>query len=157
MEFFRVYGRVIGLRRAERGLAIDLAIANVAVAGLQFYEPVLFGQVIDLLSNARNKPVEILWRDALSILALWAAVGLGGIAANMVVSLQADRSLELWAVPATGAPRSLGVISAAGATVVQRGKLLDNTTALAVSLEPPGGSPTGRATGPVLYVGKLRP
>ena len=91
MEFFRVYGRVIGLLRAEKGLAVVLAIANVAVAGLQFYEPVLFGQVIDLLTNARDKPVEILWRDALSILALWAAVGLGGIAANMVVSLQADR------------------------------------------------------------------
>jgi glucan exporter ATP-binding protein len=91
MEFFRVYGRVIGLLRAEKGLAIVLAIANVAVAGLQFYEPVLFGQMIDLLTNARNKPVEILWRDAISILALWAAVGLGGIAANMVVSLQADR------------------------------------------------------------------
>ena len=91
MEFFRVYGRVIGLLRAEKGLAIVLAIANVAVAGLQFYEPVLFGQMIDLLTNARNKPVEILWRDAIAILALWAAVGLGGIAANMVVSLQADR------------------------------------------------------------------
>jgi ATP-binding cassette subfamily B protein len=91
MEFFRVYGRVIGLLRAEKGLAIVLAIANVAVAGLQFYEPVLFGQVIDLLTNARNMPVETLWRDALAILGLWAVVGLGGIAANMVVSLQADR------------------------------------------------------------------
>ncbi|TAJ37188.1 MAG: glucan ABC transporter ATP-binding protein/ permease [Reyranella sp.] len=91
MEFLRVYGRVIGLLRAEKGLAIVLAIANVAVAGLQFYEPVLFGQVIDLLTNARNMPVETLWRDALSILGLWAVVGLGGIAANMVVSLQADR------------------------------------------------------------------
>lgn len=91
MEFFRVYGRVIGLLRAEKGLAITLAIANVAVAGLQFYEPVLFGKVIDLLTTARSKPVEVLWRDAREILALWALVGLGGIAANMVVSLQADR------------------------------------------------------------------
>jgi ATP-binding cassette subfamily B protein len=46
MEFFRVYGRVIGLLRAEKGLAITLAIANIAVAGLQFYEPVLFGRSI---------------------------------------------------------------------------------------------------------------
>ncbi len=91
MEFFRVYGRVIGLLRAEKWLAILLAIANVFVAGLQFYEPVLFGQVIDLLTTARDKPVEILWRDAISILTLWAIVGLGGIAANMIVSLQADR------------------------------------------------------------------
>ena len=91
MEFFRVYGRVIGLLRAEKGLAITLAIANIAVAGLQFYEPVLFGKVIDLLSNARDRPVEQLWHDAREILGLWALVGLGGIVANMVVSLQADR------------------------------------------------------------------
>jgi glucan exporter ATP-binding protein len=91
MEFFRVYGRVIGLLRAEKGLAITLAIANIAVAGLQFYEPVLFGKVIDLLSNARGRPVEQLWHDARDILGLWALVGLGGIVANMVVSLQADR------------------------------------------------------------------
>ena len=31
MEFLRVYGRVIGLLRAERKLAITLAFANVAV------------------------------------------------------------------------------------------------------------------------------
>ena len=91
MEFFRVYGRVIGLLRAEKGLAITLAIANIAVAGLQFYEPVLFGKVIDLLSTARDRPVELLWRDAREILGLWALVGIGGIVANMVVSLQADR------------------------------------------------------------------
>ncbi|MGQ3301966.1 glucan ABC transporter ATP-binding protein/ permease [Reyranella sp.] len=91
MEFFRVYGRVIGLLRAEKGLAIALAIANIVVAGLQFYEPVLFGKVIDLLSNARDRPVDLLWHDAREILGLWALVGIGGIVANMVVSLQADR------------------------------------------------------------------
>ncbi|MCC8430040.1 glucan ABC transporter ATP-binding protein/ permease [Reyranella aquatilis] len=91
MEFFRVYGRVIGLLRAEKGLAITLALANVAVAALQFYEPVLFGKVIDLLSSARDKPVDLLWREARDILGLWALVGIGGIVANMVVSLQADR------------------------------------------------------------------
>ena len=91
MEFFRVYGRVIGLLRAEKGLAITLAIANIAVAGLQFYEPVLFGKVIDLLSTARDRPVDLLWHDAREILGLWALIGIGGIVANMVVSLQADR------------------------------------------------------------------
>ena len=71
------------------------------------------------------------------------------------VNVEANRVLELWAVPPAGAPRSLGLISAAGATVVKRGKLLDGTAALAVSLEPTGGSPTGAPTGPILFVGKL--
>src|SRR3954471_7253433 len=91
MEFLRVYGRVLGLLRDERWLAVTLALANVAVAALQFYEPVLFGRVVDLLSNAKNKTTEALWHDARQLLVLWAAVGIGGIVANIVVSLQADR------------------------------------------------------------------
>lgn len=71
------------------------------------------------------------------------------------VSLEANQALELWAVPASGAPRSLGLISASGATVVQKGKVLEGAAALAVSLEPPGGSTTGAPSGPVLYAGKL--
>jgi anti-sigma-K factor RskA len=71
------------------------------------------------------------------------------------VSVETNRVLELWAVPPSGAPRSLGLISAASPTVVRRGKLLDGTAALAVSLEPTGGSPTGAPTGPILFVGKL--
>src|SRR5712671_3389119 len=91
MEFFRVYGRVIGLLRPERKLAVALALANVAVAALQFYEPVLFGKVVDLLSSAKDKSVDELWHDTRELLVLWAVVGLGGIVANIVVSLQADR------------------------------------------------------------------
>ena len=73
------------------------------------------------------------------------------------VALAPDRALELWAVPASGPARSLGVISDKAATVVRRERLPAGTAALAVSLEPPGGSPTGTATGPILYVGKLTP
>ena len=73
----------------------------------------------------------------------------------MGVSVQPDRVLELWAVPGKGSPRSLGLISASGASVVSKSRLPAGTAALAVSLEPPGGSTTGAPTGPVLYVGKL--
>jgi anti-sigma-K factor RskA len=71
------------------------------------------------------------------------------------VSMQENKSLELWSLPPSGAPRSLGVIAADKATVVQRSKVLEGTDAFAVTVEPAGGSPTGKPTGPVLYVGKL--
>lgn len=71
------------------------------------------------------------------------------------VALQPDRVLELWAAAGNNPPRSLGLISASGATVVRRASLPVGTDHLAVSLEPPGGSPTGAPTGPVLFVGRL--
>ncbi|MDI1261101.1 anti-sigma factor [Aquabacterium sp.] len=67
-----------------------------------------------------------------------------------------DKALELWALPGQGAPRSLGLVSADGATTVLRQQLLKGTAAFAVSVEPPGGSPTGAPTGPVISVGKLQ-
>jgi anti-sigma-K factor RskA len=67
-----------------------------------------------------------------------------------------NKALELWAVPAQGAPRSLGLVSAQGATTVMRAQLLKETAAFAVSVEPPGGSPTGAPTGPIISVGKLQ-
>lgn len=78
------------------------------------------------------------------------------------VAVQADRALQLWWATATGKPQSLGLIDASGATVLKPGALpgglkgsaLDH---MAVSVEPPGGSPTGQPTGPVVYYGKLAP
>lgn len=71
------------------------------------------------------------------------------------LTLDASRALELWALPAQGAPRSLGLVRAAGATTLLRAQLLRDTAAFAVSVEPAGGSPTGTPTGPIVSVGRL--
>ena len=71
-------------------------------------------------------------------------------------SVALNKALELWAVPARGAPRSLGVVSQQGATTVLRTALLKDTAAFALTVEPPGGSPSGQPTGPIVSVGKLQ-
>ncbi|HEX2941522.1 MAG TPA: glucan ABC transporter ATP-binding protein/ permease [Rhodopila sp.] len=91
MHFLKVYGRVIGLFRAEWRAGVLLAVANLAIAGVAFLEPVLFGRVIDLLSRSTDMAVADLWHQATGLLGVWAAVGLGSIGASMAVALMADR------------------------------------------------------------------
>lgn len=71
------------------------------------------------------------------------------------IAVPSDRDLELWALEAGQTrPRSLGVLPARGERLAAA---LKPGTRLMVTLEPRGGSPTGQATGPVLYSGQLVP
>ncbi|RJX82999.1 anti-sigma factor domain-containing protein [Pseudomonas sp. LS-2] len=76
-----------------------------------------------------------------------------------VARVETGRSLELWAIPADGIPVSLGVIPDDGKGRVElsesQRKLLGSQTTMAITLEPKGGSPSGKPTGPVLYKGQL--
>jgi anti-sigma-K factor RskA len=68
------------------------------------------------------------------------------------------KSLELWVLPKNGAPRSLGLIDNDRDTRLRLAAAdprLQLANALAVSLEPRGGSPTGQPTGPVLCSGVI--
>ena len=72
----------------------------------------------------------------------------------------AGHDYELWALPAGGAPVSLGVLPVGGSsdrnlTDAQRRALLD-TAQVAVTLEQAGGSPTGQPTRTPLFVVPLR-
>lgn len=91
MSFFRVYARVLRLLAPERRLAIILGLSNLALAGLQFLEPLLFGKVIDTLATAHGKSPEMVWSRSFELLAIWGCVGGSGIVANILISLYADR------------------------------------------------------------------
>jgi anti-sigma-K factor RskA len=69
------------------------------------------------------------------------------------------RTPELWLIPHGGKPLPLGLLRGdSTVTITIPAALADqtNTSAvLAVSLEPPGGSPTGQPTGPVIGSGRL--
>jgi ATP-binding cassette subfamily B protein len=82
MELIRIYWRAITLLAPEKRLAIALTIASVAIALVQLAEPILFGRVVDALSKQQS---------ASGIIAAWAAIGLFGIIAGVVVSTFADR------------------------------------------------------------------
>lgn len=68
-----------------------------------------------------------------------------------------SRVLQLWALPqGATAPTSLGLIPGDGSVTVTPGGLAPSPGMLIeISLEPPGGSPTGRPTGPILFIGRL--
>lgn len=70
-----------------------------------------------------------------------------------------QRVLELWIIAPGDRPRSLGLIEPGRPVHIHVPPTLmphfSTAATLAVSLEPPGGSPTGLPTGPVIANGKL--
>lgn len=91
-----------------------------------------------------------------------AAVNVGGSSLLVVPAalLTSDqRAMELWLIPAGDKPHSLGLIEPGRpvhlAVPRELAGRLTADAALAVSMEPPGGSPTGQPTGPVIASGKL--
>ena len=69
------------------------------------------------------------------------------------------RAMELWIIPPGGRPHSLGLIQPGRPVQLNVPRELiphmRSDAVLAISLEPPGGSPTGLPTGPVIANGKL--
>jgi anti-sigma-K factor RskA len=143
-------------RPALRALAAGLLMCAVIAGG---YVAWRMTQPLPLQTVATIKAEQgpILWsieldahRERLRAVALAAAATRPG------------HSFELWALPpGKGAPVSLGVLPGAGQlertlSDAQR-QALAIAAQVAVSLEPPGGSPTGAPTGPVLYVAALNP
>jgi anti-sigma-K factor RskA len=88
------------------------------------------------------------------------ATGNGLVVVPAALLTNDPRAFELWLIPAGETrPRSLGLVQPGQPIRLNippdlAGRLTRDAT-LAVSLEPPGGSPTGAPTGPVIASGKL--
>lgn len=148
--------RRLGVWRGATGVAAVAGVVVLLLGPLKPLAPAAAPVVVVLQATEAGAPSTLL------------VAGVSGDGQAMVmrplqpVALPAQRALELWALPPQGAPRSLGLIAAEGTTVLSRDRLppdlLDagRTAALAVSVEPAGGSTTGLPTGPVVYVGKLQ-
>lgn len=91
MGFLKTYRRALSLLGSDWRIAAMLAAANLLVAGLQFLDPLLFGRVIGLLSRSDRVTADALWGGAVTLLGIWAVVGVTGIGANIAAALQSER------------------------------------------------------------------
>ncbi|MBC7577813.1 anti-sigma factor [Tardiphaga sp.] len=108
-------------------------------------------QYVALLQTDATSPAFILTVDAVTKNFTVRKVG---------ASQQPGKDYELWIVSDKLArPRSLGVIGSNDFTTRAALAAYDpdtvNQATYAVTVEPEGGSPTGQATGPIVYTGKL--
>lgn len=73
-------------------------------------------------------------------------------------AVPADRVMQLWGLaPGDAGPTSLGFVPAEGGQFTFDARVRPPVDGMLVeiSLEPPGGSPIGRPTGPILFIGRL--
>jgi len=127
-----------------------LAVACIAALVTVGLVPSVRAPLIATLGNASGQPnfVATVSENGTSITVVPAAL------------LTNDpRAIELWIIQPGARPRSLGLVQPGQPIKLTIppdlvGRISPEAT-LAVSLEPPGGSPTGQPTGPVIASGKL--
>ncbi|HEV7982818.1 MAG TPA: glucan ABC transporter ATP-binding protein/ permease [Xanthobacteraceae bacterium] len=90
-SLLHVYARALTLLGPERKLGTWLAVANFALAGAMFAEPVLFGRIIDELAGAQARGTTAAWPDLIRLIGAWVAFGLFTIVVGVTVALYADR------------------------------------------------------------------
>jgi anti-sigma-K factor RskA len=137
-------------RGAAIGSAALAAVCLIALASIGITRAPRSSALLAMLGQASGQPGFV------------AAVGSDGKSLTIVPAsllAQDGRSMELWLIPAGDRPHSLGLIATGRAVRLDipadLAKSLTRDAALAVSLEPLGGSPTGQPTGPVIASGKL--
>ncbi|MDO3386560.1 anti-sigma factor [Gilvimarinus sp. SDUM040013] len=133
-----------------RWLAAAASVAAIALALVLIRQPAVVTPEPSQIAVVQGAKAEALWLIELTESQI-------NIQATDQFSPASNKDYELWLVSADGrAPISLGLLPEQGRASLARSELFDQVTvaALAVSLEPPGGSPTGSPT-EVLYTAQL--
>lgn len=134
-----------------RWLALGSGAVAAGLAALLLTRPVPEAPLMTVLLTSREQPAWLVEADRGGALRL---------AAINRQPVPPDRVMQLWALPqGATAPTSLGLIAP------EAGQYSVSTTAIRpspgmlieITLEPLGGSPTGRPTGQILFIGRLSP
>jgi ATP-binding cassette subfamily B protein len=91
MNMFQLYARVLRLLGPDQRLGWLLALGNLALAVVQFAEPILFGRIVDALSAAPRGGTPDPWATVIPLILTWVSLGLFIIVCGVLVSLYADR------------------------------------------------------------------
>jgi anti-sigma-K factor RskA len=139
------FWRNLGL--ASSGLAVLLLVGLLTLGRPPMREPMM----VAVLAANDAAPRAVVMLDAPDVLRVRIVKPWG----NMD-----NQSLELWALAADGAPRSLGLVANASdrETLIRTPMAsLHDVKALAVTMEPVGGSPTKKPTGSPVCSGPVAP
>jgi anti-sigma-K factor RskA len=139
---------VVAKPRFWQAWALGASVVAAGLAALLLARPVPEQRLMTVLLTQRDQPAWLVEAEG-------GALRLASLNPQPVPS---DRVMQLWALPqGASAPTSLGLIPA------EQGRLTVTPSAIRpepgmlieITLEPPGGSPTGRPTGPILFIGRL--
>ncbi len=152
-------GGPVRAARTRRMLAVAATVLLTVVAGSLLYRsrvaplPTLEAATVATSTGAPIWELRILGRaETPGALAIQTRAG---------ATPPTARAYELWALPKGGKPVSLGVLPAVAGTITRtlaanQWQALLVADRVAVSIEPPGGSPTGQPTGSIAFVSPLR-
>lgn len=135
-----------------RGAAAAMAMVAVLAVGIGIQlarqDQTAPAEVVAVLNDDRAQP---------AMLVSWDAGARSLIVRRLDhLTLSDQQVLQLWALPAGSKPQSLGVIGRAPEARLALARLPAAVPALAVSIEPPGGSPNADGpSGPVVFKGPV--
>ncbi|SPA50741.1 anti-sigma factor [Cupriavidus taiwanensis] len=133
-----------------RGATAAMAVVAVLAIGMQLagQREAAPGEVIAVLNDERARPAMLVSWDA----------GSGDLVVRRLdhLRLSDQQVLQLWALPERGKPQSLGLIGRVPQARLALAQGPVAVPALAVSIEPAGGSPSADGpSGPVVFKGPV--